>query len=157
MPASAKTAGIVPDPSNPSLGIPLPAPAPPRSPVPICSTPTAKTTSYNPAFIEVHASLKAVAPVAQAFFDHMEDERGLVYLTELNRYQRPCSLMVRLPTHEYAQVLEREHRDYQRDPQRLMTPLPTYTDPRSPHPRMRRCSSASVATTSATFSAAPTR
>ena len=48
-------------------GIPVPPPAPPKSPVPICSTPTARTTSYKPAFIEVQASLKAVAPVAQAF------------------------------------------------------------------------------------------
>ena len=67
IPASANTAGIVPEPKRPSLGIPFPAPPPPRSPLPICSTPTANTTSYSPALIEVQASLKAVAPVAQAF------------------------------------------------------------------------------------------
>ena len=67
IPASANTAGIVPDPNNPSLGIPFPPPAPPNRPFPICSTPTASTTSYKSALIEVHASLKAVAPVAQAF------------------------------------------------------------------------------------------
>ena len=66
MPASANTAGIVPAPNNPSFGIPDPLPEPPRRPVPICSTPTASTTSYKPALIEVQASLKAVAPVAQA-------------------------------------------------------------------------------------------
>jgi acetyl-CoA acetyltransferase len=42
-------------------------PAAPNRPFPICSTPTASTTSYKSALIEVHASLKAVAPVAQAF------------------------------------------------------------------------------------------
>jgi hypothetical protein len=68
MPASANTAGIVPDPSSPSVGMPDRPPPPPSSPaLPICSTPTASTRSYTPAFTAIQPSRKAVAPVAQAF------------------------------------------------------------------------------------------
>jgi hypothetical protein len=46
IPASAKTAGIRVEPSNPSLGMPFPPPPPPSSPaLPSCSTPTTSTRS----------------------------------------------------------------------------------------------------------------
>ena len=67
MPISPKIAGMVPDPSRPSAGIPLPPPPPPSSPAPdIFSAPTQRTTSYRPALIAVQPSRIAVAPVAQA-------------------------------------------------------------------------------------------
>jgi hypothetical protein len=44
-PASPNTAGIVPEPSRPSVETPLAFAPPPSKPRPICSTPTASTTS----------------------------------------------------------------------------------------------------------------
>ena len=68
MPACPKTAGMRPLPMTPSVRMPEPPPPPVRSPIfPICSTPTASATSYSPDATAIHASRKAVEPVAQAF------------------------------------------------------------------------------------------
>ncbi len=69
MPAWPKTAGIVPEPTLPSVKYAgSPPPAPPSNPaLPICSTPTAIAMSYIPAATDMYASRNAVEPVAHAF------------------------------------------------------------------------------------------